>query len=206
MNVKLGLAAIIFAIVFVALGAYVSHQPLSRLDVEGAALRGQSTPLAIVFTLSGYPLALTILSVASVIVAIALRVSIAAPLAIGISQTLSQGVVNLVKNSFARMRPDDWLYRHEQGFSYPSGHATTAIVFYGAWLLVLAYSPLPLRVKIAGCSAIGIWMLGIMWSRMALSAHYPTDVIGGVVFGAAWLCTVIAILITVAPNALALSR
>jgi hypothetical protein len=43
--------------------------------------------------------------------------------------------------AYAVARPDVWLDRHEPGFSYPSGHATTAVVFYGAWVAVLWTSP-----------------------------------------------------------------
>lgn len=202
MPLKLSLAAAICTALFAALGWYVMHQPLSRLDVEGATLRGTAQPLAVAFTLSGYPLTLTVLSVITVVVAILMRVSIAVPLGIALSQTLSQGVVNVAKELYRRARPDDWLYRHELGFSYPSGHATTAIVFYGAWLVVLAASPLPMRTRFAGGIVIGCWMLGIMWSRIALSAHYPTDVIGGTLLGAAWLCALLAIVLAFAPSLL----
>jgi membrane-associated phospholipid phosphatase len=36
-------------------------------------------------------------------------------------------------------------------------------------------------------------VIGIPWSRLALDAHYATDVIGGLVFGCGWLCATIAI-------------
>lgn len=206
MSIKFGIAALIFALLFLALGYFVTHTPLSRLDVESVALRGGAQPLAIAFTLTGYPLILTILSVLAVATALVMRVSIAIPATIAISQTLSQGLVNVAKGVYTRARPDDWLYRHEAGFSYPSGHASTAIVFYGAWLAVLAFSPLPLRVRIAGCTVLAIWSFGIMWSRMALGAHYPTDVIGGVLLGAAWMCTLVALISAVAPGALTIAR
>jgi membrane-associated phospholipid phosphatase len=135
---------------------------------------------------------LTILGVASVAAALALRLSIKLPLAILVSQALSQGLVNLSKGFFARARPSGWLYRHELGFSYPSGHAATAVVFYGAWALALWASPLPPAVRIAGTLLLAGWGLGIAWSRIALGAHYATDVLGGVLFGLGWLCFALA--------------
>ncbi len=113
-------------------------------------------------------------------------------LAIIFSQVVSQGLVSLSKGLFARARPDVWLDRHEPGFSYPSGHATTAVVFYGAWVVVLWTSPLPAAVRVCGTALLAGWALGIGWSRIALGAHYPTDVIGGFLLGAAWFCFALA--------------
>jgi undecaprenyl-diphosphatase len=185
-------AAAACAVAFVALGMWVAHHPLSRFDVLGSAVRGSNVPLAIVFTTSGYGPALTALGIGTVIAAIGLGLSVKIPIAILGSQILSQTLVNVIKGAFARPRPDAWLYRHELGFSYPSGHAVTAVVFYGAWLVVLANSSLPFPVRIVGASLLAAWGLGIGWSRVALGAHYPTDVCGGFLFGSAWLCAAIA--------------
>ena len=45
--------------------------------------------------------------------------------------------------------------------------------------------------------------VGISWSRLALGAHYLTDVVGGLLFGAAFLCAALAIILrfTSAANA-----
>jgi membrane-associated phospholipid phosphatase len=36
-------------------------------------------------------------------------------------------------------------------------------------------------------------MLGICWSRLALRAHYLTDVLSGALFGASFLCLGMAV-------------
>jgi len=190
---RLVAAAGLCALLFAALGVWAAHHPLSRLDLLGAGVRGTNIPLAVVLTKSGYGVALTILGIGTIAAAAALRVSVTIPLAILISQIVSQVVVNLMKGLFARPRPEAWLFRDEPGFSYPSGHATTAVVFYGAWLVVLWSSPLPLPVRAGGVAVLAAWALGIGWSRVALGAHYPTDVIGGFLFGLGWLCVTIAI-------------
>jgi membrane-associated phospholipid phosphatase len=193
MTGRLLAAAGLCALLFVALGIWVTHHPLSRLDLLGAAVRGTNDPLAIVLTNSGYGVALSVLGIGTIAAAMALRVSVKIPLAILISQIVSQAVVNLIKGLFARPRPEAWLFRQEPGLSYPSGHATTAIVFYGAWLVVLWNSPLPLPVRAGGVVVLAAWALGIGWSRVELGAHYPTDVIGGYLFGLGWLCVTLAL-------------
>ncbi len=192
---RLWAAAAVLLIAFVVLGLWVMQHPYGRLDAQSVALRPATLPLAIVFSQSGYAPALAVLGILSVAGAFALRVPLIVPLAILVSQLVSQAAVNVVKSGFARTRPAMWLYRREPGFSYPSGHATTAIVFYGAWLLTIWCAPLPLTGRLAGAAVLAVWLLGIGWSRVALRAHYRTDVIGGYLLGAAWLCATLALVL-----------
>ncbi|HEY5340498.1 MAG TPA: phosphatase PAP2 family protein [Candidatus Aquilonibacter sp.] len=186
-------AACCFGATF-ALGGYVAHRPLARFDVGSIALRGRGTRLAMMFTRSGYWPALvavgTVLFAAELIV----RRGVAFAVVFGGMQLLSQAASHLTKEFFKRTRPDDWLHRKELGFSYPSGHATTAIVFYGGLLLFAWNAPLPRELQLAASAGLVVWMAGIAWSRIALAAHYGTDVCGGILFGAAWLCVMIVLL------------
>ena len=104
----------------------------------------------------------------------------------------------MVKNVFLRRRP---YFDHEnirilrvvdqnadpydiaaQGFSFPSGHSTNAVTVYASiaaqlkkrWLTCLSVL-LPLLVGI---------------SRVAVGAHYPTDVLAGWVLGVLCICIV----------------
>ena len=45
------------------------------------------------------------------------------------------------------------------------------------------HSSLDLRYKRVVASVAGIWILGIGWSRLALGAHYPSDLVGGYLLG-----------------------
>ncbi|MDQ2680644.1 MAG: phosphatase PAP2 family protein [Candidatus Eremiobacteraeota bacterium] len=192
-EVRWWIASAAFLIAFILLGLYVTHHGLSRLDVEAVALRDRSTALAAFFTLSGRTLPLLVLGAIGIGILAFARANIWIGVAILVSEVASQGVAELFKHLFNRPRPDYWLIARELGNSYPSGHAATSVVFYGAWIAVIAAASLPKAVAIPAIVLIAAWCIGIDFSRLALGAHYVTDVIGGSLFGAAWLCAVLAI-------------
>lgn len=66
--------------------------------------------------------------------------------------------------------------------SFPSGHAIAATVFYGLLVVDVRVSSFRRRLLLA---AGLIWP--IAFTRVALGVHYPGDVVGGVVIGAAFL-------------------
>ena len=189
-----GLSIALF-IAFLFLGTFVSTRPLTRIDIDGRKVRGTFPALALLFTRSGRALPLLAIGILATLAFYFLKKPLWIPLGISASQLLSQGFVELLKRRFLRERPDDWLARHERGLSYPSGHATTAIVFFGGWLLALADVPMPPWLRFAAGAALAAWMIGIGWSRMALGAHYLTDVLGGILFGSAWMCAILAMLL-----------
>ncbi len=99
-----------------------------------------------------------------------------------IASLLSSFASDIMKAAFARPRPS--LVPHLDGvnnFSYPSGHATNAMMVY---LFIALVVPAKQRVR---------WMIPMMtlaiatgMSRMMLGVHYPSDVIGGWMLGAAF--------------------
>ena len=180
------LIALAALLAFFALGEFAARVPPGRLDTRGMKLLGGATPLALFFTRSGYNSGLLALGAAGVLAAFFLRVSIVTPfLLIGV-QLLSQGAVHGVKMLYRRTRPGQWIHKAEHGHSYPSGHAVTAIVFYIGWATVVWGWPLPRTMRLGVVAALAVWAMGIAWSRMALGAHYATDVLGGYLFGTAW--------------------
>ncbi len=179
---------------FVVLGFAVTMVPFSRLDVAtAAALLGHGTRAAIVFTESGRTLPIAVIGLVGIGALAALRMPLWLGIGVLVSQIFSTGVVELVKHAFHRVRPEHWLVYHETGYSYPSGHACTAIVFFGSWLLIALMAPLPKPAKITCATVLIMWMLGVDWSRLALGAHYLTDVVGGTLFGVSWVCALLAI-------------
>lgn len=114
---------------------------------------------------------------------------LAAVLASAFAATLA--FVPVVKMLMQRARPTQ-LYDGAEAFSFPSGHATHATVILGAAALLMASSLRPwLRNLVYGGVAVLILVVAV--SRVYLGAHWPTDVMAGMMFGAIVLI-VIAIL------------
>jgi undecaprenyl-diphosphatase len=103
----------------------------------------------------------------------ALVLIVAVPLA-GVSSSL-------LKEVFARERPE--IVPHLDlvtSLSYPSGHAVNAmsVLLLGALLLARSKRGVWVALALSGAAIIGL-------SRLVLGVHYPTDIVGGWMLGAA---------------------
>ena len=165
------------------------------VDVRARALVGQATPLAALFTLCGRAFALAAFGIAAVAAIVALRGNFVVAASIVGAQACSQGIAELAKRRFARKRPDDWIFHEELGFSYPSGHASTAALFFGSWMIYAACAGEGHPAAAIAVALSAVLIVGIDWSRLALGAHYPTDVAGGTLFGCGWLALMWAALL-----------
>jgi undecaprenyl-diphosphatase len=93
------------------------------------------------------------------------------------------GVTNsLLKEAFARARPDIVPHLDNIGnLAYPSGHASNAMAFFLLAALMLATK----RAWLWRSAAVALALL-IGFSRLALGVHWPSDVLGGWLWGAAF--------------------
>ncbi len=85
-----------------------------------------------------------------------------------------------LKRIFQRPRPDLSLHLITQGgFSYPSGHSMTGLVFYGLLIVLLWHHVENPKARVVFTAAFSLLFLTIGFSRIYLGVHYPTDVLGG---------------------------
>ena len=106
--------------------------------------------------------------------------------------TLVSDLLNmLVKIMVSRPRPtleNAQLFLNFNQFSFPSGHVVHYVVFFGFLLTVMIVNkkiPSFWRIFIGIFSAFLICTISV--SRIYLGAHWATDVVGGYLFGFAYL-------------------
>jgi undecaprenyl-diphosphatase len=82
------------------------------------------------------------------------------------------------------------------GTGFPSGHAFAATLLYGAiWIVAPVVTHDAARRRLLRAVAI-VMAVGICWSRIRLGAHWPSDVLGGVLLGLLALSLLAALVLT----------
>jgi undecaprenyl-diphosphatase len=198
---RYGLRLTLFAIALVLVAVpfsyllfqVLSHGPVTRVDRDAAVHLVRfakdrpwlASALRIVSFL-GKPITLGIaVAIAAAFVARRGRVRLALYLVVtAIGGGLVDSGVKILVNRPRPDIPDPLIYA--SGKSFPSGHAMSATVTYGALLLVF----LPIlsrRARVAAFVGTGLLILLIGLSRLLLGVHFISDILGGYVLGLAWL-------------------
>lgn len=99
---------------------------------------------------------------------------------------------NLLKVIVARDRPNINRLVNENGYSFPSGHSITSMVFYG-YLIYLIYRYVDNKnIKVSLIIFLSLLILMIGFSRIYLGVHYTSDVMGGFLLGVVYLIVFIS--------------
>jgi undecaprenyl-diphosphatase len=122
---------------------------------------------------------------------------------LGVGNGIGWGVNEVLKQMFRRERPDvEWALAQHETFSYPSGHAMSAMILFGLLAYIVAHRILTParretgeyahpRGRYAAVAAVllaaAAFIVGIGLSRVYLGVHYPTDVWSGYAAGFVWM-------------------
>ena len=190
----LAIALCCFGLVIELGGAVHAAGEPAALWALARATRGEAVGLAWALTQAVYPYVLGPIYLVLIGLGIARRDLRVRAFAVVFCGLAAWRIDDALQHLFARPRRIDWLVHHERSFSYPSSHA--AIVAASFWLAayLIWRMDAPALARRIAAAAVAFVGLGIVWSRLALGAHYPTDLAGGIVLGAAVVAAAEALL------------
>ena len=182
--------AVLAAVAYALLGIAVAHDPpgpLWPIDAAASGLAGYATGPALLFTMSCWWQALVTIGVLALALGWLRPEWRARAIFSVITTIVAWQTSDVLKNIFMRARPSNWYLHHESSYAYSSGHAMFAVVVYFLWSYFFATSTLPRAARTALAAMCAVWGCAVIWSRLALGAHWATDLIGGVLLGIAML-------------------
>jgi len=135
------------------------------------------------------PVALSMMGVAVILLLVWRRRDVAVMMLLSL---VPIGAGNLLKLVVGRSRPEYLLIDvAPTSLSFPSGHALFAAIFWGLLVCLAEESIQSPLIRRSVQVALGLLILAVGWSRVYLGLHWPSDVIGGYMYGllAVWLLT-----------------
>jgi undecaprenyl-diphosphatase len=101
---------------------------------------------------------------------------------------LISGLANVaLKQVINRARPDAEHLVSVATLSYPSGHAMSAMAFYGFMIYLMYNFKLNGWLKTGLIIIFGLMIIAIGISRVYLGVHFPSDIAGGYIAGIIWV-------------------
>jgi undecaprenyl-diphosphatase len=178
---------------FLGLAAAVRAGATDRTDValllwiHGLFPAWLDGPMVAVTALGYY----SVVAVLAVVAALLFYARGRGPYALFVTLSAFGGMVlaTVAKDAVGRVRPRLFHfadYPVPSSHSFPSGHATMAVAFYGVLGLLVALELGGRRSRWGALAAGAILALLIGFSRNYLGVHYPSDVLGGYLLGASW--------------------
>ena len=179
-------AAVLFAMLTVLVIAnrttVIDHELILSLRAEASPLL---TTILLAVTFTSGKLAIP----AAIVFAVALyrRSGARATIYYAVACVVGQLIDALLKYDVARVRPHGISPRLTAagGFSYPSADAMLAVLIFGLGTVMLAWTIRSARVRTAALSLAALFIVAACVARVYLGAHWPSDVLGGVLAGVA---------------------
>jgi undecaprenyl-diphosphatase len=186
----------IFAATF---DAVLDKATMVRWDMSAAAtIHAHTTPRGIQFfsaiTHAGSPTSMIVLMVAGLIV---LAVQRRKTLIVTWIAAFCGGAIleNILKVVVGRTRPTfGAMFLTDKSLSFPSGHAMMATLGLGMLVYVLIVTRAIegwVRATVIVAAVMCVVLVGL--SRIYIGVHYPSDVLGGITAGSAWLAVCVSV-------------
>ena len=183
---KKNLTITIMAIIlFVILAIAIEADYLTRFEswVYSESIEHMSpnlTTILIIITNIGGPIGVAAISLIIFLVP-KLRNKIAIPVSITICSSFAIDVI--LKNIFARERPNILRFISETSYSFPSGHAMVNMALY-SMRIIYAYKLIKKsEIKWGAIAFMTVLVVLIGFTRIYLGVHYAGDIIGGWLLG-----------------------
>jgi membrane-associated phospholipid phosphatase len=98
-----------------------------------------------------------------------------------------------LKLIFARARPDlASAIAEARWYSFPSGHAMSSLITFGALAYLVLRQPWPWKARSAGLAVAVAMVVLVGLSRVYLGVHWASDIAGGWSAGTVWLISAVA--------------
>jgi len=131
----------------------------------------------------GYAVVLGVFTVLSIVVYKRWKYAVQIVLVLALS-----AISNLILKRFVdRARPGIEHMVSVETLSYPSGHAMSAMAFYGFLMYLFYRFKISVFLKVPIIILLGMLILSIGISRIYLGVHFPSDIAGGYIAGFIWV-------------------